>query len=157
MAEMNQDSEVAVSRDIAAPADKVWALISDVTRVGEWSPETTACKWLGDAKGPAVGARFAGTNRIGKKAWTTGCTVVECVPGASFAFEVKAGPFKIARWSYRIIPDGDSCSVTETWTDRRGPLATKLGKPVSGVSDRATHNREGMQATLAKLATVAQS
>ena len=29
------------------PADRVYELISDVTRMGEWSPETTACAWIG--------------------------------------------------------------------------------------------------------------
>lgn len=156
MAEMNQEREVAVSRGIAAPADKVWALVSDVTRVGEWSPETTSCKWLRGATGPAVGARFAGTNRNGQKTWKTICTVVECEPGSSFAFEVKAGPLKVARWSYGITPDGDSCSVTESWTDQRGRIVAKLGKPFSGVSDRATHNRAGMHATLEKLSAIAE-
>ena len=45
------------------------------------------------------------------------------------------------------------CVVTETWTDNRGWLAKALGGPVSGVTDRESHNRAGMEATLAKLAS----
>jgi hypothetical protein len=46
--------------------------------------------------------------------------------------------------------------VTETWIDQRGRLVTFLGKPVSGVADRASHNRAGMEATLDRLAAVAE-
>ena len=152
-----QPTEVSVSRTIAASPEEVWALISNVTRIGEWSPETTSCSWLGGATGPAVGARFAGTNINGKKRWKTTSTVVESEPGKSFVFEVKAGPLKVARWSYRITPNGDACNVTETWTDQRGWLVTTLGKPISGVTDRSEHNRQGMEVTLANLAHSAET
>jgi uncharacterized protein YndB with AHSA1/START domain len=45
-----------------APED-VWDLITDVTRVGEWSPECEGAEWLAPADGPRVGARFAAHNR----------------------------------------------------------------------------------------------
>ena len=63
--------EVSVSREIAAPAEQVWAMVSDVTRMGEWSPEAEGATWLGDASGAAPGARFRGTNRHGTKTWST--------------------------------------------------------------------------------------
>lgn len=149
--------QVTVSRDIAAPAKVVWGLISDITRMGEWSPETTAGAWRKGATGPSVGATFSGENRNGSKKWKTVCVVDACEPGRSFGFTVAAGPFKVARWSYTITPAGHGCSVDETWTDRRGALIAKLGKPFSGVSDRVTHNRAGMETTLARLAAVAEA
>ena len=149
--------EVSVSRTIDAAPDRLWAMISDVTRVGEWSPETTSCAWQRGATGPAVGARFVGTNRNGRRTWSTTCTVVEAEPGRSFVFDVTAGPFNVSRWAYRITPNGDTSNVTETWTDRRNRLVTLLGKPLSGVSDRASHNRQGMEATLSRLAAVAEA
>ena len=65
----------------------------------------------------------------------------------------------MAAWSYRIEPSaaGTGCTVTETWTDRRGRLVKQLGKPLSGVADRATHNQAGMEATLARLAAAAET
>ncbi|HLH29443.1 MAG TPA: SRPBCC family protein, partial [Acidimicrobiales bacterium] len=43
-----------------APVEKVWELVSDVTRIGEFSPETFEAEWLDGATGPAVGVRFRG-------------------------------------------------------------------------------------------------
>lgn len=150
-------TEVSVHRDVAAPADVVWALVSDVTRMGEWSPETTACSWKGGATGPAVGARFVGRNRNGRRQWSTGCQVVAADPGRSFAFEVTVGPLKVARWSYRMEPTDQGCRVTETWTDQRGAIAKLAGGPASGVKDREAHNRAGMEQTLERLAAAAEA
>jgi len=64
-----------VSMHMDATPEEVWALVSDVTRMGSWSPETTACRWVGGASGPSVGARFRGTNKRGPLLWQTTCTV----------------------------------------------------------------------------------
>jgi uncharacterized protein YndB with AHSA1/START domain len=149
-------ADVSVERTINAPPEKVWAMVSDVTRMGEWSPETVGAEWVGDRKEPVVGARFKGRNEIGKRKWSTVCTVVEAEPGASFAFEVKAGPVGIALWEYRFAPDNGGCRVTESWTDKRPKLVELISKPVMGVHDRAAHNREGMEATLERLAKAAE-
>jgi uncharacterized protein YndB with AHSA1/START domain len=147
---------VSVTRDIAAPPAKVWTMISDLPRMGEWSPENTGGKWVRGATGPAVGARFVGTNRNGKKSWTTTCTISDCEPARVFAFDVAVGPVKVARWEYRVEPlDGGGSRVTETWSDQRGWLAKKLGGPASGVNDRASYNRAGMEETLRRLGDAA--
>ena len=148
---------VSVERVIAAPAAEVWALVADVTRMCEFSPENAGCEWIKGSTGPVVGARFRGTNQNGKKTWKTVCTVVEAEPGTAFAFEVTAGPMRVARWAYRFdAADAATCRVTETWTDQRGNFVKVMGGPVSGVKDRAAHNREGMETTLARLAAVAE-
>jgi len=149
-------NEISVQREIHAPAEQLWAMISDVTRMGEWSPETTGGAWLKGATGPAVGAKFKGVNQNGKKTWSTVCTVTEADPGNAFVFRVDVGPLKVAEWSYRFTPAEGGCTVTETWTDKRGGLVKKLGKPLSGVDDRATHNKAGMEQTLQHLAEAAE-
>ncbi len=148
---------VTVERDVAAPPDMVWALISDVTRMGEWSPEATGATWQGEATGPAVGARFRGHNQQGWRRWSTTGEVVEAEPGRSFAFEIHAGPLTVARWGYRFEPTETGCRVTETWEDHRGTVIKVLGRLATGVPDRADHNREGMETTLANLANAAES
>ena len=52
--------------EINAPADKVYWLVSDVIKMGQWSPECYRCEWLGGAVVAEVGARFKGYNRHGK-------------------------------------------------------------------------------------------
>jgi hypothetical protein len=148
-------TQVSVDRVVAASPERLYELISDVSRMGEWSPETAVCAWTGGATGPAVGAKFKGTNRNGKKKWSTTCTVVVADPGRAFAFEVSSGPLKVARWEYAFQPEGDGCRVVETWTDRRGVIVKLGGKPVSGVADRGAHNRATMEQTLERLASAA--
>ncbi|MCC7077192.1 MAG: SRPBCC family protein [Acidimicrobiia bacterium] len=147
---------VSVERTIAAPPERVWEMISDVTRMGEWSPETTRGTWIGGADGPAVGARFRGQNRKGMRRWSTVAEVKGCTRGREFRFLVTAGPFPVAEWTYWIEAVGEGCTVTETWDDRRSWLARVGGVVISGVSDRAAHNRAGMEETLQRLATAAE-
>lgn len=148
---------VTVERRVAASPATVYALVSDVTRMGEWSPETTSCRWLGGASRAAVGARFRGTNRSGRRQWSTTCTVVQADPATGFGFEVKAGPVAIARWTYDLRRDGDGCVVTETWTDQRARWMTRAGTLLTGVADRAEHNRRTMEQTLERLASAAEA
>lgn len=60
-------NELSVSREIKASRERLWEMVSDVTRMGDWSPETTTAVWTGGATGPAVGAKFRGSNRHGKR------------------------------------------------------------------------------------------
>ena len=74
--------------DVNASPEAVWSLISDVTQIGRFSPETFEAQWLDGAVGPAVGAKFRGhvkRNEKGPIYWTA-CTVTECDPGRVFAF-----------------------------------------------------------------------
>jgi uncharacterized protein YndB with AHSA1/START domain len=151
------DPTVSVSRDIAAPPEQVWAMVADLTRMGEWSPETTGGSWRGGASGPAVGPRFRGWNANGRRRWFTSTVVTRCEPGTCFEFAVSAVGLPIARWSYVFEPSATGCRVTEVFTDTRGRIARALGGPVSGVNDRPTHNRAGMEQTLANLAAGAEA
>jgi Polyketide cyclase / dehydrase and lipid transport len=144
---------ISVSRDMPASAERVFALVTDLPKMGELSPENAGGEWLAGATGPAVGAKFKGTNGKGQKTWTTEATVAEFRPHEAFAFEVNVGPVKVARWSYAIEPKGDGCTVTETWTERRPKLLQVLfGKTVSGVADRASFNKASMETTLQRVA-----
>lgn len=140
-----------MSARIAADPDTVYALVSDVTRMGEWSPENTGGRWLGGATGPAPGARFRGSNRRGWRRWSTTCTVVEAVPGRRFAFDVAVGPVPAARWAYDLEPDGDATVVTERWTDRRPAWFARLAGATMGIDDIRAHNRRNMETTLENL------
>jgi uncharacterized protein YndB with AHSA1/START domain len=147
---------VTVSRDIDAPAQRIYDLISDVTGIGRFSPETRSAGWLDGATGPAVGARFRGRNAIGLLRWSTVPTVTAAEPGRRFAFDVPAP--SNSTWSYDLAPaPGGGTRVTESM--RRStpqPLILRVLQRLAGVTDRAEHLRAGMSATLAGLAAAAE-
>lgn len=147
---------VKVSRDVMADPAQVWELVSDLPRMGQWSPEATGGRWLGGATGASRGARFAGRNRRGWRRWSTLATVVECDPGSSFAFDVTSGPIRVARWRYDIVAIDGGCRVTESWEDQRPGFFAWATSFVTGVHDRARQNRENMSSTLAALARTAE-
>jgi hypothetical protein len=148
---------VSVSRDIAASPDTVWALIADLPRMGDWSPESTGGSWAKGATGPKLGAHFKGTNANGAKKWNTHSVVTACEPARAFAFDVSAVGFKVATWRYLIEATDSGCTVTETWTDSRGWVVKTVGTQKSGVKDRADSNRAGMEKTLENLAAAVES
>ena len=143
-----------VQRAIATRPEAAWELIADITRMGDWSPETTSAEWTGGSDGPAPGARFKGTNQMGSKKWRSDCVVTACVPGKRFAFDVKAGPFKVAGWAYEFTAADSGCLVTELWEDHRGALVTWISPMITGTKDRARRNQETMTVTLERMAAV---
>ena len=143
------DTTAEVTERIAASPASIYALVSDLPRMGEWSPENRGGKWLDGASEAAVGARFRGHNKKGVRRWSTICTITSASPGERFGFHVSTGPLAVADWTYELRPDGDATVVTERWVDRRPGWMVLLSGPVMGVVDRATYNREGMRQTLA--------
>jgi uncharacterized protein YndB with AHSA1/START domain len=147
-----------VTVEMAAPPEKVWALVSDVTRIGEFSPETFEAQWTHGATGPEVGARFKGhvkRNGVGPVYWTP-CHVTKCVPNEVFEFGVGLGEDKtLNRWGYRLAPTADGgTTVTEyfkltpTWWLRGYWLV--LGRL------RGRTNERGMRTTLERMKAVVE-
>ena len=149
------EEDVSDTASIAAPADYLYDLVSDVTRMGEWSPENVGGRWVGEVSAPVVGARFRGSNRRGWRRWSTTCTVVAAEPGRRFAFNVAFAGIPASRWTYHFRPDGDATIVTETWADRRPKWFARLAGATMGVGDIRAHNQENISRTLANLATAA--
>ena len=134
-----------------APADRIWDLISDVTQIGRYSPETFEAEWLDGATGPAVGARFRGhVRRNGKwPVYWTSCTVTECEPGRVFAFGVGAPGKALNTWRYRLEPSGDGTDVTESF-QLTNNVGLRLYWAVLGWA-RGKTNRNGMTTTLERI------
>jgi hypothetical protein len=148
--------QIRVERTIRAEAAELYDLVSDLPRMGEWSPENTGGTWVNGAEGPVVGARFKGSNRSGRFRWHTDVVVTVASPGEEFAFDVTLGPFKIANWDYCFERDGNNTLVIETWTDHRVAAFGAVANLLIGVRDRPGLNRQNMEATLAKLAAAVE-
>ena len=141
----------AVTVHMSAPPERVWDLVSDVTRIGRYSPETFEAEWLDGATGPAVGARFRGhvrRNGRGPVYWTT-CTVLASEPGREFAFGVGSSTKPLNTWRYRMEPSGDGTEVTESFELAPTPLL-RLYWALLGWA-RGRTNRDGMRTTLERM------
>jgi hypothetical protein len=138
----------------AAPG-RVYEVVADVTRMGEWSPETTKCEWIDGATGPAVGARFKGTNKRGFVTWSTKPTVVVADAGREFAFD--AGPD--TRWTYKFAAEGDGTRITESFEmlrDIRWYYAF-AERWLMRVKDRKADLERGMAETLQRIKQVVEA
>lgn len=142
------------STEIAAPPEVVWALVTDLPRMGEWSPENRGGTWR--TPGPAEGAVFSGTNGRGLRRWSTKATVTTYAPTRRFAFDVDALGLPASRWSYEVERTEAGCRVTETWTDLRGRLLRGIGRLATGVGDRTAFTAESIEQTLAGLKAAAE-
>lgn len=146
-----------VSHDIAASPQAVYAAISDVTRMGEWSEECHACEWHEGYDRPVVGATFDGHNRNGDHQWTTQGKVIEAQTDRAFAFECSMMDFHYSTWGYRIEPTELGCRVTEWNDDLRPESVLEFSRQTSGVDDRTERNRTTMSITLSRLAESLES
>ena len=149
-------ADVEVSETVKAASQRLYELVSDLPRMGEWSPENTGGKWVGGATGPEAGAKFRGTNRNGLAIWMTSVTVTAAEPGQRFAFNVDFLGAPISTWEYAFADATGGCVVTERWTDRR-PGWMRVSSIATGVRDRAAHNQRNMAETLSKLKAAAES
>jgi len=106
----------SASIEIDAPPSMVYQLVSDITRMGDWSPECYRCEWLDGATGPTVGARFRGHNRLGRIHWQRTAAVTAADPGREFAFTIlnKNGREETL-WSYRLSPLGEGTALVESY------------------------------------------
>ena len=133
---------------VEAPPEKVYELVSDITRTGEWSAECHSAEWVGGTSGPEVGARFKGRNRRGLLRWSTTSEVTACVPAREFAFHVGT-----TTWRYMFEPVGGGTDVTESFETSKYGALYKLLTPEK---KRQAQLQQGMEATLARLKAVAE-
>lgn len=143
-----------VSIHINAPVAAVWDLVTDVTRIGEFSPETFEGKWTRGSTGPEVGAHFAGhvkRNGVGPTYWGQ-CRVTVCEPERHFEFAVGQRDIDINNWGYRLAPEGEGTRVTEYFRLENIGLNRVYWRILGKLRGRT--NVRGMETTLARMKTV---
>jgi hypothetical protein len=146
----------SVTVRMAATPAAVWDLVSDVTRIGEFSPETFEARWTRGSTGPAVGAYFKGhvkRNGLGPVYWTL-CRVTECDPERDFGFVVEMNGEGLNHWRYQLRPVEGGTEVTESFElAQKGYL--KLYWALLGKL-RGRTNERGMRRTLEQVRAIAE-
>lgn len=147
----------SVTVTMNAPPSVVWDLVSDVTRIGEFSPETFEAEWIAPSDGPAQGAHFRGhvkRNGVGPIYWSH-CRVTSCEPEREFGFAVEVGGRAINRWRYRLEPRPDGgTDVTESFALAPSGL-TRVYWALLGWA-RGKTNERGMRQTLERIKAIAE-
>ena len=139
--------------------EEIWALVTDVTRTGEWSPENTGGVWLDGATGPVVGARFKGSNKRGRSRWATTCRVIAADPSRQFAFATGREGKPETIWRYVLEPAGAADTrVTESFelVKPLGAVSNFITRVTTGVRDRQADLEENVRVSLARLKAIAE-
>lgn len=144
------------SISVAVPPDEVYALVSDITRMGEYSPICKAC-WWDDGAGPEVGAWFTGRNETPERTWESRSQVVAADSGRRFGWIVNNG---WVHWEYTFEPEGDGTKLTESWEFLPAGIAgfhERYGDDAEAqIQQRHEAARSGIPATLAAIKKAAE-
>jgi hypothetical protein len=142
---------------VARSPEVLYDMVSDVTRMGEWSPVCQAC-WWDDGDGPRAGAWFTGRNELPERTWETRSQVVAADRGREFAFEVNSG---WVRWGYTFTAVDSGTQVTESWeflpagiTGFHGRYGDDAEAQIANRTEAAHH---GIPVTLAAIKKAAEA
>jgi uncharacterized protein YndB with AHSA1/START domain len=119
-----------IATDIAAPAERVWQVMSDTDRWNEWTPSVTSVKRLGDAPF-AVGSRVVIRQpKFPPALWTL--TAIE--PGRSFTWVSSAPGLRVvARHSVEPIVTRSRATLS---LELQGLLGALFGEMTKGITER---------------------
>ena len=149
---------VSSSIEIEAPPHEVYALLSDVTRTGEWSPECVRCRWLDGATAAGEGVRYRGSSRNGWRRWSTMSTIRVARPAEELTWDVSYLGRPVARWSYEMTAlDGTRTRLTESVDDQRERWLQLVSPWITGSRDRAARNADTIGTTLERIKAIAES
>lgn len=140
--------------DINAPVPKVWALVSDLNRMPQWSPQCRLMKAFGPVR---QGARTINVNRRNRMFWPTTSTVTEVIPEKKLAFRVHQNN---TIWSYELEPTDTGTRLVETRHAENGTTAfsnMSINALLGGVPSFERELVDGMNATLSRIKAAAES
>ena len=146
-----------VSTVVDAPAERLYDMVADLPRMGEWSPECTAVEWIDGATAPTVGARFLGRNHTGPRGiikWSRRGTVLVAERGREFAFATEEGGQEGVVWRYRMEPVPGGTLVTESYEVERIPTWARI---LDVPTNRHRELLQGMAHTLDRLKAAAET
>jgi hypothetical protein len=125
---------------VNATAEAIWAVVSDVTRVGEWSGECRGCTWVTGSDRVAPGARFRGRNRRGGFRWTRLNEIVAANRPTELVWRtIPTGPYPDSvEWRITLVSDQLGTRVSESFRILRipRPMEWLVGLAIPAHRDR---------------------
>lgn len=142
------------SIEIAASPEQLYDMVSDISRMGEWSPEAVGGRWIDGGSGE-VGDWFVGENETPDRSWERECEVAAAEPGRDFTFVVGGVEANCTWWSYELEPSESGTRVTERWwmVNKTPAMAAA---PQEVYDQRIAYTETMMQQTLAALKAAAE-
>ena len=139
--------------DINAPVSRVWGLVSDLSRMPQWSPQCRMMKLLGPLR---PGPRTINLNRRNMLFWPTTATITEVIPERKIAFRI---PINTSVWSYELEATATGTRLVETRHAENGvrAVSTAVTKAaLGGVDSFESELLEGMNQSLARIKAAAE-
>lgn len=141
--------------DINAPVTKVWALVSDLNRMPQWSPQ---CRLMKSFGGPLrQGSRTVNLNRRKFMFWPTTSRITEFIPEKKLAFRVNANG---TVWSYELEPTDVGTRLVESRHAENGVKAISnmtVNALFGGVPSFEQELIDGMNQSLTRIKAAAES
>ncbi len=149
---------------ISAAPPVVWVLVCDIQLPASFSSEFQGGEWLDGMTGPALGARFRGTNRheaVGT--WETVSTIAEFEPERLFGWAVGDPAVPAARWRFSLEPEGSGTRLRQ-WM-QIGPGESGISALIAQMPDkesrilrrRLREHHANMEATLEGIRGLAEA
>ena len=143
--------------EIDAAPRHLWDLLTDVTRMGDWSPVCRRCEWIDGSCRAEIGARFIGHNRQGLVRWSRQCEITVSDPCREFGFRTLFKGREATRWRYRLEPTPTRTRVVESYEIVSMPRWVQLLHHLPGMRDKARRDgARNMTRTLQHLRTAAE-
>jgi len=142
---------------IEASPERIYALVSDLPRMGEWSPECRRVEWMEGSSQPVEGASFIGHNQGGPKGlmkWSRRGRVLRAKSGSEFAFVTEEGGKDSTEWCYLLEPVEGGTRVTESYMVHSIPAWARI---LDVPTNRHRELNEAMAHTLDQLKKAAES
>ena len=139
--------------DIDAPVSRVWSLVSDLSRMPQWSPQCRMMKLLGPLR---PGTRTLNLNRRNMLFWPTTSTITEVLPERKLAFRI---PLNTSVWTYELEPTASGTRLVETRHAENGVTAVSTAATnaaLGGVENFEKELLEGMNQSLTRIKAAAE-
>ena len=147
---MNADRELRAEAHVEAAPDRVWAVLGDVRRMAELSPELVRMIALKPG-GLRRDQWYLGINRRGYVVWPTRNVVIDVEPGRLLAWDTRSSG---ARWIWELYPEPAGTLVVHRRPVPRGiTRLTRLfaGAFLGGAASHSDDLERDMAVSVARL------